>query len=361
MLLDLMRGIAAIAVLIYHADKFLGVHLLPSAYLAVDLFFLLSGFVIAHNYDDKFTAGMSLRNFMVQRLIRLYPCFILALSIGFVLDSGRMIRDMGYVDGWRILGAGALNALFIPSYIFPYHLRVETFPFNGAQWSLTFELIANVLYWLLFPLLRASRLILLIAVAAILEATVTFLVGSLDVGMRPGDFWVAVPRVILPFFTGVALRRFVFDRISIRLGTPGICGIVLAMIVAFSLADIVGAVFLPAFEFISVAVLFPVLLIVACRTTPTPWVAKICEFAGNASYPVYLLQAPVFFFFSALPELLLHMNAKDFMPYIGMAHIIVTVLCAAWVDRHYEWPVRTRLKRLWSASVHIATPRTSFG
>ena len=75
-----MRGMAAIAILIYHAEKYLGMQLLPNAYLAVDLFFLLSGFVIAHNYDGKFTGGMSLTNFMVQRLIRLYPCFLLAFA-----------------------------------------------------------------------------------------------------------------------------------------------------------------------------------------------------------------------------------------------------------------------------------------
>jgi peptidoglycan/LPS O-acetylase OafA/YrhL len=356
-----MRGVAAMAVLIYHAAIFLGVQFLPNAYLAVDLFFLLSGFVIAHNYDVKFTAGMSLREFTVQRLIRLYPCFILTLVIGFVLGSARMTRDMGYFDGWRILGTGALNALFIPSYVFPYHIHVETFPFNGAQWSLTFELFANWLYWILFPHLTARRLLLLIAVAAILEATATFLLGSLDVGMRPGDFWLGVPRVILPFFAGVALRRFVFDRVSIRLGTAGICGVVLALVAVFSLADLVGAEFLPALEFLSVALVFPALLMLVCRTTPTPWVGKISEFTGNASYPVYLLQGPFFFFFAALPELALHMKAKDFIPYVGIAHIVGTLLCAAWVDRHYELPIRNWLKRVWRARVQVATPRTSFG
>jgi peptidoglycan/LPS O-acetylase OafA/YrhL len=359
--LDLMRGVAAIAVLIYHAEIFLGVQFLPNAYLAVDLFFLLSGFVIAHNYDHKFTAGMSLRDFTVQRLIRLYPCFILTLGIGFVLGSARMTRDMGYFDGWRILGTGALNALFIPSYVFPYHVHVETFPFNGAQWSLTFELFANWLYWVLFPHLSSRRLILLIAAAAILEVTATFLLGSLDVGMRPGDFWLGVPRVILPFFTGVALRRFVFDRVSIRLGTAGIGGVVIALLVVFSLGDLVGPEFLPALEFMSVAVLFPALLIAACRTTPSPWVRRICEFTGNASYPVYLLQGPFFFFFAALPELTLHIKAKDLIPYVGIAHVVCTLLCAAWVDRYYELPIRNWLKRRWRGRVQVATPRTSFG
>ena len=86
LLLDLMRGIAALAVLVYHDVDYLGLQALPNAYLAVDMFFLLSGFVIAHNYDRKIAAGMSLRDFTAQRLIRLHPCLLLAL----VLD--RIIR-----------------------------------------------------------------------------------------------------------------------------------------------------------------------------------------------------------------------------------------------------------------------------
>jgi peptidoglycan/LPS O-acetylase OafA/YrhL len=360
-LLDLMRGIAAIAVLIYHAAKFLGVQLLPNAYLAVDLFFLLSGFVIAHNYDGRIAAGMSLRDFTILRLIRLYPCFILTLVIGFILGSVRMTRDMGFFDGWRIVGTGALNALFIPSYVFPYHVHVETFPFNGAQWSLTFELLANWLYWFLFPYLRAACLIMLIAVAAILEVTTTFMLGSLDVGMRPGDFWLGVPRVMVPFFTGVALRRYAFDRVSIRLGTAGIVGMVLALIIIFSLTDLAGPALLPALEFFSVAVMFPALLIAACRTTPAPWVSRICEFTGNASYPIYLLQTPFLFFFAALPELLLHMKAANFVPYIGIAHILCAILCGAWVNRYYDLPIRHWLMRVWRGLGQPATPRTSFG
>src|SRR5271167_916141 len=84
LMLDLMRGIAAMSVLVYHTGNMLNFQM-PSAYLAVDLFFLLSGFVIAHNYDRKIGAGMSLTEFMVQRLIRLYPCLLLTLLLGVLI------------------------------------------------------------------------------------------------------------------------------------------------------------------------------------------------------------------------------------------------------------------------------------
>jgi peptidoglycan/LPS O-acetylase OafA/YrhL len=119
------------------------------------------------------------------------------------------------------------------------------------------------------------------------------------------------------------------------------------------MADLVGTEFLPALELLSVAVLFPALLIVACQTTPVPWISKICDITGNASYPVYLLQTPFFFCFAALPELLLHMKAKDFGPYIGIALIVCTFLCATWVDRYYELPIRNRLKRFWNGRLRV--------
>jgi peptidoglycan/LPS O-acetylase OafA/YrhL len=350
-LLDLFRGIAAIAVLIYHAAKFLGVQLLPNAYLAVDMFFLLSGFVLTHNYDGKFAEGLSLKSFAVQRLIRLYPCFLLTFVIGFVLTTARMSRDMGYFDGWRLFGGAALNALFIPSYIVPYHNHAyeDTFPFNGAQWSLTFELLANWLYWVIFPYLTGRTLGLLIGAAAIAEIAIILKIGGLDVGMRPSDFLLGMPRVILPFFSGVALRRYVFDRISIRLNTAGICASVLLLLMAFSLSYIVGPAAAPMLEFAAVALLFPVLLIVACRTAPTRRVGNFCELTGNASYPVYLFQVPFFGVYAALPQLFLHMKAHDFVPYVGIAFIISTFACAVWVDRYYELPARNWLKRVWRA------------
>ena len=72
--LDAMRGVAAICVMLYHYSPFLSASkVLPSAYLAVDMFFLLSGFIIAHAYRARLLAGMSLGKFAVVRIIRLYP------------------------------------------------------------------------------------------------------------------------------------------------------------------------------------------------------------------------------------------------------------------------------------------------
>jgi peptidoglycan/LPS O-acetylase OafA/YrhL len=257
---------------------------------------------------------------------------------------------MGYFDGWRLFGTGGLNALFIPSYLTPYHVYDEIFPYNGAQWSLTFELLANWLYWLLFPYLTKRRLFFLIGLAVATEIVVTMLLGSLDVGMRPSDFWLGIPRVILPFFTGVALRRYIFERVSLQLGGFGILMSALVLLATFSLSSFVPSTSVPAVELASVAILFPLLLVIVCRTMPSKRIANFCELTGNASYPVYLLQVSFFGLFAALPQIALHMKAHDFVPYVGIAHVVCTFVCAVWVDRYYELPVRNWLKRVWASS-----------
>jgi peptidoglycan/LPS O-acetylase OafA/YrhL len=78
--LDGLRGIAAIAVVIYHLP--IEPKLVPHGYLAVDFFLMLSGFVLALAYSDKLHSGMSFRSFFLKRAIRLYPIAIVGTAIG---------------------------------------------------------------------------------------------------------------------------------------------------------------------------------------------------------------------------------------------------------------------------------------
>src|SRR3569832_284109 len=93
-----IRGVAAISVMLYHFSPFLADgKVLPSSYLAVDLFFLLSGFVIAHAYDRKIENGMGFGTFVAIRLIRLYPALSGRHAARLLLSAGQEQADAGRI------------------------------------------------------------------------------------------------------------------------------------------------------------------------------------------------------------------------------------------------------------------------
>src|ERR1041385_8149717 len=92
--LDLLRGLAALAVVAFHVPHIPGtLSLAPRGYLAVDLFFALSGFVLAYAYGAELARGGNIRRFMVQRLIRLYPLYLIALLAGALLALNALVLD----------------------------------------------------------------------------------------------------------------------------------------------------------------------------------------------------------------------------------------------------------------------------
>src|SRR6185437_6209521 len=82
--LDGLRGVAALAVVLYHYASDL---IAPHGYLAVDLFFAMSGFVIASAYEAKLKDGLDVRGFLGIRAKRLAPLWMLGAIVGFVLAA----------------------------------------------------------------------------------------------------------------------------------------------------------------------------------------------------------------------------------------------------------------------------------
>src|SRR5665213_808430 len=158
--LDGLRGIAALAVVTRHAPaffSFISIYVLPldgskvpipvgpfrESYLAVDFFFALSGFVLAHAYGDRLRGGMSATRFMTIRLIRLYPLYFLALLISLPLFLWGFAR--GGIAPTYPMSNWLFAVLFLPSLASPNAL----FPLNYPAWSLFFELLANAAFGLI--------------------------------------------------------------------------------------------------------------------------------------------------------------------------------------------------------------------
>jgi peptidoglycan/LPS O-acetylase OafA/YrhL len=343
-LLDFLRGIAAIAVLLYHSEAYFGFQLAPNAYLAVDMFFMLSGFVIAHNYDPKIANGLTFKGFMTQRAIRLYPCYLLAFVLGFILSSARLIRDNGYVDASGLASAALANLFMLPALNQVYH-EGTMFPFNGASWSLFFELIANAVYWAVFRRLSGLLLSAILGVSLLLLVFVVVGSHTIDLGMRHGELFVGLPRVMFSFFVGIGIRRFVFDDNKVRSSTPAVLTNVVALIAAFCFSSFISLIDAKYLELIVVVVVFPVILTLTSMLKPAAWLRSTCKAAGDASYPIYIMQNPFILIAAALPQILFHLKVKDLTPGIGIAQVSLTILLAWVIDHYYELPVRQYLKQ----------------
>ena len=113
-----MRGVSALAVVLFHAEALAGTQMAPGGYLAVDLFFVLSGLVIAHAYEGWLLQTLTPIAFMRHRLIRFYPLYLLGLVLGVglmtleILVSPPAVLTPGQVTGATVAGLAFLPAPF---------------------------------------------------------------------------------------------------------------------------------------------------------------------------------------------------------------------------------------------------------
>ena len=151
-ILDGLRGVAAMIVVAFHLfetySKGPAYQVLNHGYLAVDFFFILSGFVIGYAYDDRWKK-MTVTEFLKRRLIRLHPMVVIGAVIGAVMFyfQGCSVWDVTKVTVPMLLAATLMNACLIPASPGTEIRGLgEMYPLNGPSWSLFFEYAGNILY-----------------------------------------------------------------------------------------------------------------------------------------------------------------------------------------------------------------------
>lgn len=353
--LDLLRGIAALIVCIYHVRflLFKEAKLFASGYLCVDLFFMLSGFVIAVNYDGKISRGLSFRAFVVERVARLYPLFAAATLLGFLAVGMQQFYKQGLVDQDKALLTLAANLAMIPSFFPPWDVR-SLFPFNGASWSIFFELWVNIVFFLCWRLLGIARLLNLVILSALALMVLGLTHATLDLGWGSPNFIAGFVRVLFSFFAGVAIHRLGIAKL-VRVGPGVITLAALALLVTLN-----GRTFLPeswsiANDLLAVVVVFPVVISVMSAVKLGPRLAKVGAVLGNASYSIYLLHTPLVIIASGLPQMLYDRKIAEFAPFAGLIFIPGTVFIAYLTWRYFELPAKTWLRR-W-----LSPPTPAFG
>jgi len=164
-IMDALRGIAAVAVVFYHFGSRLGAPAtVPHGYLAVDFFFMLSGFVLADAYTRRLST-LATRRFALIRAIRLLPMSVFGLLIGTAYFLVRWKVQPTASDSLpQILGASGLNLALIPKLWIAGATTDEIFPADGVLWSLSFEFMINIVWAAVLvqlkPIVQASVMVI---------------------------------------------------------------------------------------------------------------------------------------------------------------------------------------------------------
>lgn len=330
--LDGLRGVAALAVVLFHIPNFTGVMLLPGAYLAVDLFFCISGFVLVHAYADRLNAGMGIGPFMLRRVIRLYPLYLLsgllALAYIFTLGSGDNFTGNGPL-------CHLLNLALIPM---PQHwnAHADLFPVNFVAWSILIELAASLAFALFLPvLLKRRHLPRLIMVAAPLLIASALFYGDLNLGVTLSQTPGALARALFSFSAGIAIALARRDGAA----SPGISFPLLALAtVAPMTLPLTGAARI-AIDLTSVLLVFPALVHAAASCRIDGRTRRIATILGSASYALYILQVPMIAFAAAAITI---WGGGPSLP-LGMGFVALLLVMSIVIDRHVDQPLRAWL------------------
>ncbi|HEX4741815.1 MAG TPA: acyltransferase [Caulobacteraceae bacterium] len=331
--LDGLRGVAAIAVVAKHFQNFSRINLhAQQASTAVDLFFVLSGYVIARAYEARLADGLSWRSYMGLRLARLYPSIFGALVISVCI---------WLTAGGRPYPQLLLQFFLLPVVIGPLIFAGDLFPLDDPQWSLFWELVVNGAHAAITRWLTPVRIGLIMAASFVGLILACRHFGWLDVGWTRRSFWCAIPRTAWGFFAGVLIYRF--TQKGWRLPQVPYWILVLALVVCM-IRWAPSAKLYWARDMLLVTIILPAIVAFAVHSrVPDRWVGP-ATWLGAVSYPLYTLHVPLLRGFRWL------LMASPSLPIwerriLWLVVFVAVVGFAALYEHYYDAPIRTLLAR----------------
>ena len=365
-ILDGLRGVAALLVVWYHVHEGFAfasggaITGINHGYLAVDFFFMLSGFVISYAYDDRWAHNLSLKSFFKRRIIRLHPMVIMGAVIGMVTF---ILQGSVRWDGTHVATSSVMIAMLCAMFMIPatpgccYEVRGngEMFPLNGPIWSLFFEYLGNILYALAIRRMSKRALTWLVVILGVLHMSFAVLdmsgYGNIGVGwtLNNANFFGGMLRMLFPFTAGMLIARN-FRAINVRCAFWMCSAALLALFCvpylpqSFKLSASLSLTLNGAFESFCVVVVFPLLVwLGASGTTSHRFSDRICNFLGDISYPLYVIHYPfMYLFYAWLINTEKYTLAETWPVVIGLylGCILVAYLCL----KLYDIPVRKWLR-----------------
>lgn len=336
-ILDGLRGVAALAVVLFHFMEWVfpdpGKNFIGQGFLAVDLFFCLSGFVIAYAYDDRI-ASMGLRQFFAARIIRLHPLVVAGSVLGllaFLFDPFGGHPEL-YSTGKIVLSL--LSSLFLIPFPAIADRAFNLFSFNAPAWSLFWEYVANIVYALVLYRIGRRYLLLLTILSVVAICFVAYRSGNLLGGWSGPTFWDGCARVSYSFLAGLLIYRSNWI-IKNKLGFTGLTLLLLlAFLMPFSKWNWIT-------EPVVVLFYFPLLIALGAGTTLSSGAKDICIFSGKISYPLYMTHYAVLWMFGNYYTA--HKPGTAQLALIVIGGILLLVGAAYLVMVAYDSPVRRYL------------------
>ena len=355
-ILDGLRGVASVLVIVFHVlETFTGgnrfVQIINHGYLAVDFFFLLSGFVVAYAYDDRWSK-MTQWDFYKRRLVRLQPMVIMGSIIGAALFYFQVSPAFPNIAGtpvWEVLLLMVIGATLLPV---PISMDIrgwqEMHPLNGPAWSLFFEYIANILYAVIVR--RFSKLVLSIFVslaACMLTGYLLFgpqgdLIGGWTI--NGPQLFIGFTRVLYPFFAGVLLCR-VGRLIHVKNAFWWCSLLIIAFLSVPRIGDEHHLWMNGIYEAATVIFVFPIIVSMgAGGILHTAKSERICKFFGDISYPLYITHYPLIYVYTAwVVNNKIPLGTQGLL--VGLLLVITSIAIAYASLKLYDEPVREWLKK----------------
>jgi peptidoglycan/LPS O-acetylase OafA/YrhL len=278
--LDGLRALAALAVVLMHAGA-----LAPRAYLAVDLFFLLSGFVLEHAYGPRLAAGWRPFAFVHQRFRRLYPLYGLGLAIAVAAVGAALLLHRGPDWTWgQFATVAALEAVMLPAWLRTDH---RMYALDFPAWTLLAELVVNLVWAAAYRQLTRTRLIVWVVVGGVVLAGLAVAHGSLNAGSEWETSPLGFARAFFAFPLGVLLRRTVRGALPAR-------NAAFVFFLAALILFLAPARFGLAYDLLAAFVIWPAVIAVGALTEPSQRFKPVAMAAGAASFGVYITAVPIY-------------------------------------------------------------------
>ncbi|UWU24966.1 acyltransferase (plasmid) [Rhizobium sp. CB3060] len=310
--LDAMRGLAAFAVVVYHLQR----PYAPLAYVAVDFFFVLSGFVIARAYSEKLASGMPLAAFMKARYARLYPLFILGTFYGLVQLLAHWNWSTDSVGD--LLASLISTAFMLPSPSFLTRSATDLwplYPLNGPAWSLFWELLVNLVFALMLFRMRTKYLAIVAAASLGCLLASVALHRSLDLGWEWRSVDGGLARVFFSFVVGMIIFRLQKDRRPVT-----------TYFALLPISLIFALLFLPTyslkFALFFCIVISPLIVLAGTYLEIPERIQPIGIFLGYLSYPIYMCHRG----FTEIYEHFVHSDHMSPWIYIGGFLMLISVI-----------------------------------